>query len=240
MTIVKEVPNNRKTITTKWVFTIKRDEHNNITKYKARLVARGFTKVFGIDFELTYFCTLNSDSLKFIISIASYLKWNIYQLEVKAAYLNANLDKDIYTTIPPGDKNYKKGFWKLNKALYGLRQSGRQWFETISIFIKEQGFHQLKSYPCIFRKLKDNKIICLIGIYVNDDMIISCSNYEINDIINKIKSKFKIFNYGPIKYLLGITIEQTKFEYRISQTNFIENLLSYNIKITQNKRTNIP
>ena len=71
-------------------------------------------------------------------------------------------------------------------------------------------------------------------------MIISCSNYEINDIINKIKSKFKIFNYGPIKYLLGITIEQTKFEYRISQTNFIENLLSYNIKITQNKRTNIP
>jgi len=50
MTIVKEVPNNRKTITTKWVFTIKRDKHNNITKYKARLVARGFTQVFGIDF----------------------------------------------------------------------------------------------------------------------------------------------------------------------------------------------
>ena len=61
--------------------------------------------------------------------------------------------------------------------------------------------------------------------------------HEINDIINKIKSKFKISNYGPIKYLLGITIEQTKFEYRISQTNFIENLLS-NYKITQNKRTN--
>jgi len=63
--------------------------------------------------------------------------------------------------------------------------------------------------------------------------------HEINDIINKIKSKFKISNYGPIKYLLGITIEQTKFEYRISQTNFIENLLS-NFKITQNKRTNTP
>jgi len=179
---------------------------------------------------------LNFDSLKFIISIASYLKWNIYQLDIKAAILNANFDKDIYTTIPPGDKNYQKGFWKLNKALYGLRQSGRQWFETISTFIKEQGFHQLKSDPCIFRKLKDNKIICLIGIYV-DNMIISSNNYEINDIINKIKSKFKISNYGPIKYLLGITIEQTKFEYRISQTNFIENLLS-NYKITQNKRTN--
>jgi len=239
MTFVKTVPKDRKIVSTKWVFSIKRDENNNITKFKARLVARGFSQIFGIDFDLTYSPTLNSDSLKFIISIAAHFKWNIYQLDIKAAYLNARLDIPIYVNIPPGDINHEKGFWRLNKALYGLRQSGRQWFETISKFIINQNFTQLKSDPCIFKKnYRNNKVICIIGVYV-DDMIICGIASEIQKIINKIKSNFKISNYSPIKYLLGITVERENFNYYISQRNFIENIIK-TFNITTNRKTNTP
>ena len=83
MIFTKEAPKNKTIITTKWVFSIKRDEHNNISKFKARLVARGFNQIHGIDYDLTYSPTLNSDSIKLIISIASKFKWTMYQLDIK-------------------------------------------------------------------------------------------------------------------------------------------------------------
>jgi len=126
MEFVPSVPKGKSLITTKWIFSVKIDSNNNIIKYKARLEARGFRQIFGIDFELTYSPTLNIDELKFIISLAAKFNWNIFQLDIKAVYFNAPLDREIYTTIPPGDHNYKKGFWRLKRALYGLKQSGRQ------------------------------------------------------------------------------------------------------------------
>ena len=230
MTFVQKVPEGSTVITTKWVFNIKLNDQNLIEKYKARLVARGFNQKEGIDYELTYSPTLNSDSIKLIIALAAKLKWNIHQLDIKAAYLNANLDKVIYTTIPPGDANYKKGFWRLNKALYGLKQSGRQWYETISSFLTQNGFDKLKSEPCIFKKYSKANLLCIIGLYV-DDMLITGTIQEINDIVNKIKLKFKISKSGNINYILGIKIEFYNNSYYISQKNFIENLLNnYNIK----------
>jgi len=102
------------------VFTTKTDEDNNIIKFKACLVARGFNQKEGVDFDLTYSPTLNLDCIKLILFIAAKFKWNVQQLEIKAAYINADLDKNIYVSIPPGYKNYKNGFWLLNKALRDL------------------------------------------------------------------------------------------------------------------------
>eukprot|EP00833_Pecoramyces_ruminatium_P014940 jgi/Orpsp1_1/1188972/evm.model.d7180000068605.1 len=172
MDFVPFVPKGKTIITTRWVFACKFDSNGNIIKFKARLVARGFNQKFGIDFELTFSPTLNIDCLKLIFSLSAKFKWPIYQLDIKAAYLNANLDKEIYTTIPPGDTNFGRGYWKLNKALYGLKQSGRQWYITISTFLIEQGFHQLSSEKCLFKRIKNGKLVCLIGLYV-DDMVIT-------------------------------------------------------------------
>jgi len=192
----------------------------------------------GTDFDLTYSPTLNSDSLKLIISIAAKLHWNMFQLDIKSAYLNADLDKVIYTSIPQGDPNYGKGFWKLNKALYGLRQSGRQWYKTITNFITNNGFKQLKSEPCMFFKIFNNKVTCLIGIYV-DDMIITGSDQEIKFFINKITKRFNISNCEPVKYILGITIENKNKQYYVHQRNFIDNLLK-SYKINNIKKCNTP
>ena len=125
-TLVNNIPKNKNIISTKWVFTKKTNENNQITKYKARLVARGFKQIIEKDFDATYSPTLNPEIIRIILCISSKLYWNIYQLDIKAAYLNADLDKTIYVNIPEGDANYKKGYWRLNKALYGLKQAGRQ------------------------------------------------------------------------------------------------------------------
>ena len=238
MTFVRHIPKNTNLISTKWIFTNKTDENNNIIKHKARLVARGFKQIEGKDFNITYSPTLNSESIRIILSIASKMKWKVFQLDIKAAYLNADLDKTLYVNIPEGDKNYKKGFWKLNKALYGLRQAGRQWFLTISNFLIKNGFQQLSSEQCIFKKVKNNKLITLIGLYV-DDMLICGSTSETNKIINKIKGRFKISNCEPIKYMLGIKIEKQNNYFLLSQQHLINSLLEqYNI--TNIKKTRTP
>ena len=101
MSLVFELPYNKKPIRTKWVFTIKRDSNNNIIKFKARIVAKGYSQIRGIDYELTFSPTLSIDSIKLIISLAAKFNWEIFQLDIKAAYLNAKLDKDIYVMIFP-------------------------------------------------------------------------------------------------------------------------------------------
>jgi len=141
-TLVNNIPKNKNIISTKWVFTKKTNENNQITKYKARLVARGFKQIIEKDFDATYSPTLSPEIIRIILCISSKLYWNIYQLDIKAAYLNADLDKTIYVNIPEGDANYKKGYWRLNKALYGLKQAGRQWFITNSSFLIKNGFQQ--------------------------------------------------------------------------------------------------
>jgi len=88
-------PKNKNIISTKWVFTKKTGENNQITKYKGRLVARGFKQIIGKDFDATYSPTLNPESVRIILNITSKLHWKIYQLDIKATYLNADLDKTL-------------------------------------------------------------------------------------------------------------------------------------------------
>jgi len=221
---VKHIPNGRKAITSKWVYAIKRDGDGNVTTFKARIVARGFDQIKGTDYDLTNSPTLYIDSLKLIIAIASKFDWNIMQLDIKAAYLNAPIDKEIYLTIPPGAPNYGRGYWKLEKAVYGLKQSGRQWYITFTKFLIKNNFIQLISEPCIFKKMKNNKVVCIIGIYV-DDLLITGIKNEIFDIINKIKNNFKVSKCNEADYILGIKIEKNKIGYTISQTQLINDIL---------------
>jgi len=177
------------------------------------------------------------DALKLIIAIAVKFNWVCKQLDIKAAYLNARLDEEIYVMIPQGDRYFERGYWRLNKALYGLKQSGRQWNRTISNFLTKNGYKQLKSEQCIFIKENKNKLTCIIGIYV-DDMIITGIENETNKIIKRIKENFKISNSGDLNYILGIEIENKNNIYYISQKNYINNILErFNINNIKKSKT---
>ncbi len=240
MTFVKTIPKNANLISTQWVFAIKRNNLNEIIKFKARIVARGDLQIYGLDYTIAYSPTLDIICIRIIIFYASKFKWNTFQLDIQAAYLNAPLERDVYVKIPQGDKNYGKGYWKLNKSLYGLKQSGRNWNSTITEFLIKIGFKQCKNEHCLFYHINnENKVSCLIGLYV-DDMIITGFNYDLLYFIQKIKNKFSISNCQSINYILGISIEKDEnFNYSISQKSYIINLLN-RFNINNIKKCNTP
>jgi len=238
MSLVKKLPEGRKPIEYKWVFTKKYNDKGELEKYKARLVIKGFKQIEGIDYDKIYSPTLSVESMHLVIAIASF-KRNIQQLDIKAAYLNAPLNEEIYMTIPEGDPNYKNGFWKLNKALYGLKQAGRMWNITISNFLKNIGFTQLKSEQCLFSKSNSQKeTTCIVALYV-DDMLITGLDNEINSTVELIKNKFKISKCSSVNHILGITVEPTKYGYNISQKKYINDILK-RFKINKNQKSSTP
>jgi len=234
-TFVKYIPKGKNIISSMWVFANKYNGEYIITKRKARLVARGFRQRRGIDYDLTYSPTLNTDTLKlFFFPLAEKYKWPIQQLDIKAAYLNADLDKEIYMSMPPGDPNFGRGWWKLNKALYGLKQSGRQWNKTLSKFLIKNRYTQLITEKCIFvKKNEKGDVLVIIGVYV-DGMVITGIKIEIQNTINIIKNNFKISKSEQINYILGIEVKKIDNKYIISQVNYINKILeNFNIKYTR-------
>jgi len=102
-TFVKVLPKYKNKISIRWIFSYKRDSEGKIVKYKARLVARGFTQIYGVDYVDIFSPTLKQDSLRMLIGIAIHYGYNIYQIDIKAEYLNADIDEELYTDVPPGD-----------------------------------------------------------------------------------------------------------------------------------------
>jgi len=222
---VSYIPKDKNVISCRWVFTYKKDDKGKINKYKARLVARGFSQILGIDYRETFSPTLKQDSLRIITALAVYYNFNIYQLDIKAAYLNADLEEELYMDIPQGDKNYNNGFWKLNKAIYGLKQAGRMWNFKINDTLLELGFNRCKSEPCVYiKKDRNNNIICILAIYV-DDILIAGKNKEINKIREEIKSKFELSDIGEIDFIIGIKFVKCNDGYILHQSQYVDKIL---------------
>lgn len=129
-----ELPEGRSLVGSKWVYTVKDDPHNG-KRHKARFVARGFSQIHGIDYHETFSPTARLTSLRMLLQLASQENLHIHQMDVKTAYLNADIDCDIYLEQPEGFVKTNEGgdklVCKLKKSLYGLKQSGRNWYNLL-------------------------------------------------------------------------------------------------------------
>ena len=136
-------------IGTKWVFKNKLDEDGNITKNKARLVAKGYIQEEGINYNETYAPVARLEVIQLLLAYASLMKFKLYQMDVKSAFLNGFIKEDVYVEQPPDFEDYKfpNYIYKLKKALYGLKQAPRSWYERLSTFL-------LEKYVNIFCKFK--------------------------------------------------------------------------------------
>ena len=128
-----------KPLTTRWVFKRKTDRDKNII-FRARLVVKGFEQKYGIDFSETYAPVTTNGHNSNCVCSCCFKGNHIHQLDVKTAFLNANLSEEIFIEIPDGHKEQPGKILKLNKALYGLKQSPRQWNETLHEFLISQNF----------------------------------------------------------------------------------------------------
>lgn len=117
-----ELPKGKKTVGCKWVFTIKYNSDGTLERYKARLVAKGYTQTHGIDYSETFAPVAKLNTIRVLLSLAANLDWPLQQLDVKNAFLNGNLEEEVYMDAPPGfeERCYPK-VCKLKRALYGLK-----------------------------------------------------------------------------------------------------------------------
>jgi len=131
---------------------------------------------------------------------------------------------------PEGHPDYNIRFWKLNKAIYGLKQSGREWNKELNNFLMNLGFKQLVSELCLYVKRSNSNIInCILGVYVND-ILIAGKSKEINITKNKIKNRFKIKEIGNVDFVIGIKFIKYKNGYILNQNRYLVDLLEkYNI-----------
>lgn len=198
----------------KWVYKTKTDKNNNIKAYKARLVAAGNREKKKKDETITA-PTSDQALVKIIISIALQYNWHIHQADVTAAYLHANINKEIYMRFPAhanlNMNNYspETQCLKLNKSLYGLRVSGHNWYNHFAKTLTSIGFHSITTSDTIFiRKRFENIVICLL--YVDDCLITGTTELLIAQAIEDIqRAKVKINDMGELEQFLGVNYERT-------------------------------
>ncbi|XP_047985264.1 uncharacterized protein LOC125225549 [Leguminivora glycinivorella] len=150
-------PAGKNIVKNRWLFKIKRDANGKIACYRARLVAKGFTQKFGIDYMDTYSPVVRHSSLRMLLSLAVELDLKIDHLDVKTAFLNGDLSEEIYMAQPEGfvQKGNEHKVYKLKKAVYGLKQASRAWYEKVKEVLVAEQFTQSKYESCIFSRRVD-------------------------------------------------------------------------------------
>jgi hypothetical protein len=211
---------------TKWVFHNKQDEHGVVTGNKARLVVKDYSQIEDLDFDEIFAPVARLESIRILLSYDTHLDFNLYQIDVKSAFLNEAIKEEVYVKQPLSfeDEEYPNHVYKLHKTLYELKQAPRAWYECLRNFLIENGFMIGKADSTIFNR-KMGKDLFLCQIYV-DDIIFSSTNKSFCDAFNKIMTdKFEMFMMGELKYFLGFQIKQLKDDTFISQTKYTHDLL---------------
>ncbi|GKC80177.1 putative ribonuclease H-like domain-containing protein, partial [Tanacetum coccineum] len=147
-----ELPNKKWALGTKWVFRNKKDERGIMIKNKARLVAQGYTQEEGIDYDEVFAPVARIEAIRLFLAYASFKDFVVYQMDVKSAFLYGKIEEEVYVCQPPGfeDPDFPDRVYKVEKALYGLHQAPRAWYETLSTYLLDNRFQRGKIDKTLF------------------------------------------------------------------------------------------
>ncbi|CAM8993875.1 unnamed protein product [Rhodiola kirilowii] len=135
-------PDGMNVIGTKWIFKNKSGEQGNINRHKARYVAQGYTQIKGVDFDETFAPVTRLEAIRLLLALPCHLKFRLFQMDVKSAFLNGLLSEEVYAAQPKGfeDPHHPGHVYLLKKALYGLKQAPRAWYERLTDFLINHGY----------------------------------------------------------------------------------------------------
>ena len=213
----------------KWVFRIKRRADGSIDRYKARLVARGFTQVYGLDYYQTYSPVARLTSIRLLLAIVARYDWDIESFDFVGTYLNGELDDNevIHMQSPPSYDNDARTVKRLQKSLYGLKQAGCKWYDTLVRALTKLGFHITHADPGVFYARIDEHIL-ILAVHVDDCILTGSSSELITQYKEKLNACYALTDLGPVHWLLGIKVTRNRATCTISlsQTSFIDTILS--------------
>ncbi|KAI5735092.1 hypothetical protein M8J77_014056 [Diaphorina citri] len=221
---VVERPKDQHVVGSKWVYKIKYDEYGNIERCKARLVAQGFKKSMGFDWESTFSPVMRRRTVRILIAISVENGWVIDHIDVTCAYLNSPISTETYMEQPElyeeKGKNRDGYVCKLKKSIYGLPNASKDWNSCATDVLQKLGFKQCISDPCVFVKPD-----IIIGLYVDDILVVG-----VREIVTQFKCELgqhlNVRDLGVAKNLLSFQVEQTDGKVTLSQSNYINKTLT--------------
>ena len=220
-----ELPPGRKAVKSKWVFKLKVDG-----RYRARLVAKGFTQIPGIDFDETFSPVARFESLRLLLALAALEDWNIHQMDVKSAFLNGVLEEEIYMEQPTGFivSGQEAKVCRLRKAIYGLKQASRAWNLQFHGVLVGLGFQRTSSDAGVYvgHQHGGDGVLILI-LYVDDTTIMGQSLERIKAVKEELSARYEMSDLGEIQSYLGIRIVRDRANRRIEidQSGYITRIL---------------
>lgn len=245
-------PDDKKVIGSRVVLRNKYKPDGNLERRKARIVARGFTQRYGVDFSETFAPVARLESLRIVTALAAQYDMNIHQMDVTSAYLNGKIEETIYMEVPKhidksldiiiesenSDVNIKNKALKMRKdigsgdkvcllrrALYGLKQAGRSWHRRLDDELISYGLAPSSADPCIYYRGKGEDIL-LVLIYVDDILIASRDVRIVDDFKQYLKKSFEVKDLGKVKCCLGIEFSRSKGAIQLHQRGYINDILS--------------
>lgn len=247
--IVKR-PKNRNVVGCRYVLTTKLNV-DKTTKKKARLVAQGFSQRFGVDYDKTFAPVARLDSVRLLMALSVELDLEIHQLDINTAYLNGDLEEEIYMRTPrllkdclmklaynqeedPSVVERARAMLKsidsggdtclLRKSLYGLKQAGRQWNIKLDKKLKDMGLSQSLNEPCLYTRIQGGEHL-LVLVFVDDILIASEKEDRITRFKSELKKEFDLKDYGRAKYFLGMDIKRNDSVIKLSQEKYVKDIL---------------
>ncbi|GJT85594.1 putative ribonuclease H-like domain-containing protein [Tanacetum coccineum] len=224
--ILVDLPSRKKTIGTKWVFKNKRDERSIVVKKKARLVAQGFRQEERIDYDEVFAPVAKIEAIRLFLAFASYMGFTVYQMDVKSAFLYGTIEEEVYVHQPPGfvDPAHPNKVYKVIKALYGLHQAPRAWYETLSSFLMENGFKRGTIDKTLFIKKKKSDIM-LVQVYMDDIIFGSTKKSICTEFEDCMHKRFQMSSMGELTFFLGLQVKQQPDGIFISQDKYVADIL---------------
>ncbi|KAJ1520304.1 hypothetical protein ONE63_004503 [Megalurothrips usitatus] len=232
------LPRGKVPINCKWVFTVKSDGDGNIDRYKARLVVKGCSQRYGIDYSETYAPVAKLSTVRIFLCLANKLKLFVQQLDVKCAFLNGDLREEIYMWPPEGLSVEDGNVCKLKKTLYGLKQAPLEWNRKFNDTVSSLGFSQCEADKCLYVRRGNNGVVFLL-LYVDDFLISSDNESLLSDVKGKLMSKFQMRDLGEVSYFLGIKIKRGRNGMFLSQEKYLSKVLR-KFKLDTSRPVNTP
>lgn len=219
--VVVDRPKNQNILGSKWVYKVKKGANGEIERYKARVVARGFNQVYGVDYHQTYSPVIQRKTVRLLFSLAACNGWTIEHVDVLTAYLNSPLVETVYIEQPEGFLEGENKVWKLQKGLYGLKQSALEWYKTIDNILIKLGLSKLKKDRCVYVNLTKNLIV---GLYV-DDLGIWGKPNQVKWVKGELEKILEIRDLGNMHSFLSINVRVFEGAIEIDQSHYLQQVL---------------
>ncbi|GJY23339.1 putative ribonuclease H-like domain-containing protein [Tanacetum coccineum] len=221
-----DLPNGKRAIGTKWVFRNKKDERGIVVRNKVRLVAQGYTQEEGIDYDEVFAPLARIEAIRLFLAYASFMGFIVYQMDVKSAFLYGTIEEEVYVCQPPGfeDPRFPDKVYKVQKALYGLHQAPRSWYETLSTYLLKNRFRRGAIDKTLFIK-KDRGDILLVQVYIDDIIFGSTKKSLCVEFEQMMQKRFQMSSMGELTFFLGLQVKQKDDGIFISQDKYVADIL---------------